>query len=191
MLSHIWVKYDKKCRLTSSANISNFFYPTIDMYLTNVSLPEETMTKSSIIYDMNKTHTFKRFKWRLCHCGICSLGCTLAWRNLLSSFHLRPFQQIWNLVTQSIGIFDPQQTNIWPYWLGLRLINFWEHQESSISFYYNAIQDRNLLPDSIKSITDLQMIKKEVKVAWNVRVRNWKDVSFHINSNYFKMINYP
>ena len=31
----------------------------------------------------------------------------------------------------------------------------------STTFYYNAIQDWNLLPDSIK--TDLQMIKKEVK----------------------------
>ena len=33
----------------------------------------------------------------------------------------------------------------------------------STTFYNNAIQDWNLLPDSIKSITDLQMFKKEDK----------------------------
>ena len=32
----------------------------------------------------------------------------------------------------------------------------------STTFYDNAIQDWNLLPDSTKSITDLQMIKKEI-----------------------------
>jgi hypothetical protein len=31
------------------------------------------------------------------------------------------------------------------------------------TFYCNALQDWNLLPDSIKSITDLHMFRKEVK----------------------------
>ena len=33
----------------------------------------------------------------------------------------------------------------------------------STTFYYNGIHDWNSLPDSIKSINDLQRFKKEVK----------------------------
>ena len=35
--------------------------------------------------------------------------------------------------------------------------------KESTSFYYNAIQDWNTLPEWIKSISDLQRFKKEVK----------------------------
>lgn len=53
-----------------------------------------------------------------------------------------------------------------------------------ITLYYSTIQNWNILPESIKYTTDLQMIRKEVK--FHLKCSTEEDMSFQINIIYFK-----
>jgi hypothetical protein len=54
----------------------------------------------------------------------------------------------------------------------------------STTFYYNANAALELTTwfDQIHR----KCLRKKLNITWNVPVWNWKDVSFHINRNYFK-----